>query len=68
MPEPSSMPTRKMGAVGIAGAITTVLITISRDAFSYEMTPDLAAAITAIVTFIAGYFTNNATPQDRTNA
>jgi len=64
MAEPSRMPTRKIGAVGIAGAITTILITISRDAFSYEMTPDLAAAITAIVTFIAGYFMPNVTPQE----
>ncbi len=63
MVEKSRMPTRKMGAVGIAGAVTTVLITISRDAFAYEMTPDLAAAVTSIIVFLAGYFMPNVTPQ-----
>ncbi len=68
MAETNNRPTRKMTAVGISGAITTILITISRDAFHYEMTPDLAAAVTALVTFVAGYFTNNVTPQEPPNA
>jgi hypothetical protein len=68
MAEQNNMPTRKMGAVGIAGALTTVIITISRDMFNYEMTADLAAAVTAIITFAAGYFTANSTAQDRPDA
>lgn len=59
MTEQSKIPTRKIGAVGIAGALTTIIITISRDALHYEMTPDLAAAITTVVTFLSGYFTAN---------
>lgn len=68
MAEPTARPTNKMIGVGISGAITTVLITISRDAFAYEMTPDLAAAITAIVTFVTGYFTTNETAQEPPDA
>jgi hypothetical protein len=62
MNQPSNVPTRKMAAVGVAGALTTVIITISRDVIGYEMSADLASAITTIITFVAGYLTPNSDP------
>ncbi len=62
MKQSTNVPTRKMTAVGLAGALTTVIITISRDVIGYEMTADLASAITTIITFAAGYLTPNADP------
>lgn len=52
-------PTRKMTAVGLAGALTTIIITISRDAIGYEMSADLASAITTIISFMSGYLTKS---------
>lgn len=68
MAEKNFIPTRKTGAGAIAGALTTVIISLSRDAFHYEMTPDLAAAITFLIMFAASYFTPNTTPQERPDA
>jgi len=59
MAESTNVPMRKITAVGVAGALTTVIITISRDAIGYEMSADLSAAVTTIITFLAGYFTPN---------
>jgi hypothetical protein len=42
-----------VGAVGIAGAITTVFLAVS----GIEADESLTAAITTIVAFIAGYIT-----------
>jgi hypothetical protein len=55
-------PTRKMTAVGLAGALTTIIITVSRDAIGYEMSADLASAITTIISFVSGYLTKNEDP------
>jgi hypothetical protein len=65
MGEKNFIPTRKTGAGAIAGALTTVVITVSRDALHYQMSPDLAAAVTFIIMFVVSYFTPNVTPQDR---
>ena len=60
----SKVPTRKMTAVGIYGALTTVIIAVSRDFFGYEMSGELGSAIASLVAFGAGYFTKNADPLD----
>lgn len=65
MAEKNFIPTRKTGAGAIAGALTTVVIAISRDAIGYEMSPDLAAALTCIITFVVSYLIPNVTAQDR---
>ena len=49
----SYAPTAKVGAVGIAGAITTVFLAVT----GIEADESLTAAITTIVAFIAGYIT-----------
>jgi hypothetical protein len=64
MSEPTRKPTRKMSAVGITGFLTTIIIKISHDGFGYTIDAELAAAITGILAFVAGYFTPNETPQD----
>ncbi len=56
-------PTRKMTAVGISGAVVTIIISICKR-YGLELSPDEAAAITALVTFALGYITPNATPQE----
>lgn len=65
MAEQNSAPTRKVGVGLIAGAMTTVIVSVAKDAFGYSMSPDLAAAVTTIISFLASYFTPNATPQER---
>lgn len=65
MSEKTFIPTRKTGAGAIAGALTTVIITVSRDALHYQMSPDLAAAVTFLVMFAVSYFVPNVTPQER---
>jgi len=65
MAEKTFIPTRKTGAGAIAGALTTVAIVVSRDAFHYEMSPDLAAALTFLISFAVSYFVPNVTPQER---
>ncbi len=64
MAEPTFVPTRKVAAGGIAGAITTVIISVCKDAFAYEMSPDLAAAITTLVSFAVSWCIPNVTPQE----
>jgi putative flippase GtrA len=65
MAESTKIPTRKVAAGGIAGAITTVIISICKDAIGYEMSPDLAAAVTTLVSFAVSYFVPN--PPEPTN-
>mgnify|MGYP000971898222 CR=1 FL=1 len=64
MAEKNLIPTRKTGAGGIAGALTTIVIVVSRDAIGYEMSPDLAAALTCIISFAVSYLISNRTPQE----
>lgn len=57
------LPQRKIVGVGISGAITTLLISVAKHVFSYEMTGEEAAAVLTLVTFLTGYFVSDA-PQD----
>ncbi len=54
------IPTRKVGAGALSGALVTILISISKDAFGYAFSPDLAAAMTVLVTFAVSYFVKDA--------
>ena len=54
----SSAPGRKVALAGIGGAITTILIfTFNTYILPVDkpLTPEVAAAITTVVTFIVGY-------------
>jgi hypothetical protein len=58
MAESSLAPTRKVVAVGVSGAVTTIIISIcNRNGLA--LTADEAAAITALVTFALGYLIPN---------
>jgi len=50
-------PRPKVAAAGIAGAATTILIWILNSLMGVEVPPEVAAAITTILAFLAGYFT-----------
>jgi hypothetical protein len=52
----SAVPRPKVAAAGIAGAATTILIFIL-ERLGVEVPADVAAAITALLAFVAGYFT-----------
>ncbi len=54
------IPTRKVGSGALAGAVTAVIIAISKDAFGYEFSGELASAVTVLVTFAVSYFVKDA--------
>jgi putative flippase GtrA len=53
----SAAPRPKVAAAGIAGAITTIVIWILNSLLGVEVPPEVAAAITTVLAFLAGYFT-----------
>ena len=52
---PSALPVRKVAAGGAAGAITAIIVWILSAAFKIDIPPEIAAAITVVLSFIAGY-------------
>lgn len=54
--QPTSSPTQKVAAAGIGGAITVVLVYAINMLFNIEVPAEVAAALTAIVSFLSGYF------------
>jgi hypothetical protein len=53
---PSAFPVRKVAAGGVAGALTTIIVWILSVAFKIDIPPEIAAAITVVLSFAAGYF------------
>jgi hypothetical protein len=51
----TAKPTPKVAAVGVAGAVTIVLVWVA-GLLGIEMPPEVAAAIATLLTFGAGYF------------
>lgn len=49
--QPTNIPVRKISAGGLAGAFVTAVIGI----FNINLEPEVIAAITTIVTFVAGW-------------
>ena len=54
----SKMPTRKVGAAGVAGSLTTVIIFASA-ALGYPVPPEVAAAVVTLIMFAAAYLTGD---------
>lgn len=48
-------PTRKVSAATAGGAAGLVIVFVARQ-FGLEMEPEVAAAITTLLAFVAGYF------------
>ena len=44
----------KVGAAGLGGLATTVIISVAKS-YGYEISPDMASALTTIITAAAGY-------------
>lgn len=56
----SLAPVKKVAAAGIAGAITVILVFVVNLVFpEIVIPPEVSAAITAILAFGAGYFTES---------
>ena len=53
----AAMPVRKVGAGAIAGALTVVLVFVLNGLWDVEVTPEVAAAMTVLFTFVASWFT-----------
>ena len=53
--QPTLAPTRKMNAVGMSGALATVVITLAAQ-WGIEISAEVAAAIVTLAAFAAGYF------------
>jgi len=50
------LPVRKVAAGGAAGAVTIIVVWILHAAFKIDMPPEVASAITVLLSFLAGYF------------
>jgi hypothetical protein len=54
VPQPTKRPTNKLTAAGIAGALTTIIVSAAA-LFDVEIDAPLAAAITTVLSVAAGY-------------
>jgi hypothetical protein len=52
----SGLPIRKVLASGIVGAIVTLIISIA-EGQGYKISPEVAASLVTVLTFLAGYLT-----------
>lgn len=59
--QPSAVPTRKITAVGISGAIAAVLVWVA-NLLGYQLAPEHAAALAGILVFAVGYFIRSTAP------
>jgi hypothetical protein len=57
--QPSALPTRKVGYGAAAGAFATIGVWLISTLTDLEVTPEVAAAITVILTFVTSYFVKN---------
>lgn len=53
---PSKRPVAKVSAAGGAGAVATVVVVVLQ-AVGLDVSPELAAAIATLASFVAGYLT-----------
>lgn len=60
--QPSSAPTPKVAAVGVAGAGTVLLVYIVKTVFNLDIPAEVASAVTVLLGFGAGYFTKDVKP------
>ena len=56
MNHPTNIPTRKVGAAGVAGAVTTCIVYILAE-FGIVLPPEIVAALVTLISFGAGYLT-----------
>lgn len=54
--QPTSAPTQKVAAAGIGGSITILLVYLIQAVFNVEIPSEVAAAMTAVIAFLSGYF------------
>lgn len=55
--QPSAAPTQKVAVGAIAGSITVVLVYLVKTVLNVEVPPEVASAVTVILSFLSSYFT-----------
>lgn len=60
MPEASKLPTRKVSAGAVAGAIAAIMVWASKAFGGVEIPGEVGAGITVILTALTSYFVNDA--------
>ena len=53
----SGAPVRKVAASGVGGALATLILWALAQFANFHPEPEVAAAITTVITFLVGYFT-----------
>ena len=57
MNQPTAAPTNKVASAGLGGALSVLVIFVIQSIWNVEIPAEVAAAIAAIVSFVAGYMT-----------
>ena len=53
--QPTQAPSRKMAGAGLGGVLTTLIIAVLSQV-GVDISPDVAAAIATLLSFLVGYF------------
>ena len=62
MNQPTAAPTRKVTAGALAAALTTILVWVLSEFAGVELPPEVAAAVTSILTLGAAYIVPERAP------
>jgi hypothetical protein len=54
--QPSAVPTRKITAAGLGGAVTIILVWIVHTLANVDVPPEVASSFTTLVAFALGYW------------
>lgn len=60
--QPTSKPTQKVAAMGIAGSLTVIVVYLVQEIFNVIIPAEVAAAITTVIGFAAGYLIRDTAP------
>lgn len=63
--KPTPVPTNKVIAGGVAGALVTIIVFVLNNYIfkDNKITPEISSAITVVITAIASYYTNPSSDQ-----
>lgn len=53
--QPTTVPSRKVTAGSLAGAVTAILVWTANDFFGIEIPADVASAVTVVIAFSTSY-------------
>lgn len=53
--QPTNVPTNKVAAAGVAGAVTVIVVYLVKQFLGVDIPAEVASSFTAIVAFMSGY-------------